>query len=120
MKKILALSAFMVLALAGPALAQGQGRYADMDKNNDGAVVYEEFIVVFPDTDQAAFDDVDTDKDAKLSHDEWKAFMDTHGRPGGKHDGSGYKSGQGQGAGPGLGPKDGTGPRAKTGECPKN
>ncbi len=51
---------------------------ADMDKDGNGSVSFEEFKAVFPNTKQAGFDMLDRDGDGQLSSAEWEAFKDAH------------------------------------------
>ncbi len=75
MKKLLLLAALTLCA--APAYA-APDRFAQMDKNGDAKVDWEEFQAAIPGMKRPAFDTIDADKDGSISRDEWDAFMKNH------------------------------------------
>lgn len=84
---------FLTMCIAGSSLAYAQGygkanphktskissmNLADMDKDGNGSVNFEEFKAVFPNTQQAGFNMLDSDEDGQLNKAEWKTFKDAH------------------------------------------
>jgi Ca2+-binding EF-hand superfamily protein len=83
-----------VMAIA--ALASGcssKGRYHDtalpdpkpynaafenMDANKDGRVSWEEFKAYFPQAEPRVFSAIDLNKDGAIDHDEWHSFKAAH------------------------------------------
>lgn len=73
-------------APAMPGMGGGDGsRFASMDTDKDGRVSQEEFKKVFPNMTDAAFKTIDADGDGAITHEEWAAFMRQHlmGKAGG-------------------------------------
>ncbi|MDJ0811300.1 MAG: hypothetical protein QNJ48_07820 [Desulfobacterales bacterium] len=52
---------------------------SDKDSNGDGTLSFEEFSAKQMDMLRAGFDMIDTDKDGKISVDEWNTFLKVHG-----------------------------------------
>ena len=52
---------------------------SDRDSNSDGALSFEEFSAPQMDMMRAGFNMIDTDKDGKISADEWNTFLKVHG-----------------------------------------
>lgn len=74
MNKIaLILAAAGMAAFSGAAVAQSGGAptFAAADTNHDGFVDFQEAQVAYPGLDQKNFDQVDTNKDGKLTQDEY-------------------------------------------------
>ena len=65
-------------ALAQPAEDGKEDRFARMDTNKDGKVVYEELKAAFPDMREEAFTVIDKNKDKGIEREEWNAFMKNH------------------------------------------
>ena len=78
MKAVL-LAAILAL-LAIPSFASD--RFAQMDRNNDGAVDWPEFEAVMPSMKKAAFDQIDANRDGKIVLPEWESFRSGHGKDG--------------------------------------
>lgn len=79
MKKIYVLAALTLCA--SPVFAAD--RFADMDKDKNGNVVWEEFETAMPQMRKSAFESIDADKNGTISREEWDAFQATHGAKGG-------------------------------------
>lgn len=56
-------------------------RFAQMDVNNDGKVVIEEFRASFPNMNEQAFAIIDKNGDQGIDRAEWFDFMENHGKP---------------------------------------
>lgn len=70
-----------VPAYATPDRAGAIGdKFAQMDKNGDGKVSWEEFSAAYPQMREAAFEAIDTSGDAFVSLEEWEAFSQGHSR----------------------------------------
>lgn len=68
-------------ALATPDRAQNvAGKFAQMDKNGDGSVSWEEFSAFYPQMHKAAFESIDASKDSLISLEEWQEFSSGHSR----------------------------------------
>lgn len=52
---------------------------SDRDANNDGVLTFEEFGAAQQELLRNGFDMIDTDKDGKISADEWNTFLKVHG-----------------------------------------
>ena len=85
----LALAGCLSLGLVGTVFAMpgaGGGNAMDAaiqsfnkcDKNQDGFLDKEEFLSTFSGMKEEAFDAIDTDKDGKISRQEWQAFSISH------------------------------------------
>lgn len=94
MKKAVFLLAAALL-LAAPAKADDE-KFTRMDADKDKAVSWEEFHQAYPGMQRHAFDAIDTNKDGKISPEEWAAFRKTHSMGG---QGMGGMGGQGMGGG---------------------
>lgn len=57
-----------------------EDRFAQIDTNNDGKIVLEEFRSNFPNMDEQAFVVIDRNKDNGISRVEWAEFMENHGK----------------------------------------
>ena len=75
MKKMLLLAALALCA--SPAYA-APDRFAQMDKDGNGQVDWEEFQAAIPGMKRPAFDTIDADKSGGISREEWDAFMKSH------------------------------------------
>ena len=75
MKKLLLLAALALCA--SPAYA-APDRFAQMDKDGNGQVDWEEFQAAIPGMKRPAFDTIDADKSGGISREEWDAFMKSH------------------------------------------
>lgn len=80
--KLLSGVLFMGLACSGVALAADEDRFARMDTNNDGKVVWEEFEVAMPQMRKPAFETLDADKSGFIDRAEWESFRKDHGQSG--------------------------------------
>ena len=75
---------------AGKEDAPKVDKFAQMDANKDGKVVYEEFKAVFPTMREEAFTVIDKNGDKAIDRGEWDAFVQDHssghmgGQAGGK------------------------------------
>ncbi len=98
--KRLALAALLICLWAVPAKADD--KFTHMDANNDDAVTWEEFSTQYPQMKKGAFEAIDTDSNGAISHDEWHAFMGSHGA-------GGQGMGGGMGGGMSMPPKGMTG-----------
>ena len=58
--------------------ADYSGHFGDIDANNDEAVTWDEFKSHFEHAQKGMFEEADTDKNAKIDHDEWHAFKEKH------------------------------------------
>lgn len=74
---LLSLLALPALAAENPASAP-QDKFAEMDKNNDGKVVLEEFTATFPGMREEAFRAIDKNGDGVVVREEWEAFSKDH------------------------------------------
>ncbi len=97
MKKLLLLAA---LVLCAAPVHAAPDRFAQMDKNGDGKVDWEEFQAAVPGMKRPAFDTIDTDKNGSICRSEWDAFMKSHmggqkGMPAGMPAGKGMPAGMG-------------------------
>lgn len=52
---------------------------SDRDANQDGMLSFDEFAAPQVDMMRAGFSMIDTDKDGKISSDEWNTFLKVHG-----------------------------------------
>ena len=52
---------------------------SDRDANGDGKLSFEEFSAAQQELMRSGFDMIDTDKDGKISADEWNTFLKVHG-----------------------------------------
>ncbi len=52
---------------------------SDRDSDSDGALSFEEFTAPQMEMMRAGFDMIDTNKDGKISGDEWNTFLKVHG-----------------------------------------
>ena len=52
---------------------------SDRDGNNDGSLSFDEFSASQMKMLRAGFDMIDTDKDGKISTEEWNTFLSVHG-----------------------------------------
>ena len=52
---------------------------SDRDANGDGVLTYEEFSASRQELMRSGFNMIDTDKDGKISTDEWNTFLKVHG-----------------------------------------
>ena len=75
MKKMLLLAA---MALCASPAFSAPDRFAQMDKNNDGNVDWEEFQAAVPGMKRPAFDTIDADKSSGITRSEWDTFMKSH------------------------------------------
>ena len=60
----------------------GQGTswdLSDRDTDSDGSLTFEEFSASQQEMLRSGFDMIDTDKDGKISGDEWNTFLKVHG-----------------------------------------
>ncbi len=57
-----------------------QARFVEMDTNNDGKVVLEEFNAAFPNMNERAFAVIDKNGDQGIDRAEWFEFVANHGR----------------------------------------
>jgi hypothetical protein len=79
MNKIaLILAAAGLAAFSGAAVAQGTPTFATADANHDGFVDFGEAQAAFPGLTQNNFDQVDTNKDGKLTQDEFNQLGGTY------------------------------------------
>lgn len=88
-------------AQAMPGMSGGAGmgdKFDQMDTNKDGKVSREEFKALFPNMRDEAFVAIDQDGDGFISIDEWNAFMKDHS--------SGMRPNRGMGGGPMGAPGD--------------
>ncbi len=70
-----------VLALNVQAEAKQPSRFELMDINEDKFVDYNEFSMANPNFTKTAYDIIDSDKDNKVSLEEWNNFMHKHSSP---------------------------------------
>ena len=54
-------------------------KMGDLDGNADGVVTFEEFEAYNSKNVRSIFDALDSDKDGKISPDEWNLFLKVHG-----------------------------------------
>lgn len=59
-----------------------QDKFAQMDTNNDGKVVIEEFRTAFPNMNEQAFVVIDKNGDKGIDRTEWVEFIENHGKSG--------------------------------------
>lgn len=52
---------------------------SDRDANGDGELSFEEFSAAQQEMMRSGFDMIDTDKDGKISAEEWNTFLKVHG-----------------------------------------
>jgi hypothetical protein len=52
---------------------------SEKDKDSDGTLSFEEFSASQMEMLRAGFDMIDTNKDGKISADEWNTFLKVHG-----------------------------------------
>lgn len=74
---LLSLLALPAMAAENPAMAS-KDKFAEMDKNNDGKVVLEEFQAAFPGMREEAFKSIDKNGDGVVVREEWEAFSTEH------------------------------------------
>ncbi len=72
---------FSVFFLLLPATAVADDHFGAMDTDKDGRISPEEFFAGVPGMKRPAFDIIDADKDGVISHAEWDAFTSRHNRP---------------------------------------
>lgn len=75
MKKLLLIAVLALFAVP----AHAADRFAEMDRNADGQVNWEEFQAAVPGMKRAAFEQIDADKSGGISRAEWDAFRSGHG-----------------------------------------
>ncbi len=77
-------------AMPGMGSGAGGGRFDAADTDKDGRVSREEFNKGFPTMTEAAFKAIDADSDGAISREEWDAFMRRHsmGKAGGPREGA--------------------------------
>ena len=63
---------------AEPPAAAPKDKFAEMDKNNDGKVVLEEFTAAFPGMREEAFKSIDKNGDGVVVREEWEVFSRQH------------------------------------------
>lgn len=78
MKKLLLITVLALFAVP----AHAADRFAEMDRNADGQVNWEEFQAAVPGMKRAAFEQIDADKNGGISRAEWDAFRSGHGMNG--------------------------------------
>lgn len=81
---LLSLLALPALAAEKPTTAP-KDKFAEMDRNNDGKVVLEEFMATFPGMREEAFKSIDKNGDGVVVREEWEIFSKDHAagmRPG--------------------------------------
>ncbi|UZP68897.1 calcium-binding protein [Desulfovibrio mangrovi] len=88
--KRLVLAALITCLWTSPGFADD--KFGKMDKDGNDSVSWEEFEAHHPNMRKAAFETIDKDSDGAISHDEWHAFMGSHGA-----DGKAMGGGMGQG-----------------------
>ncbi|HIU17887.1 MAG TPA: EF-hand domain-containing protein [Candidatus Avidesulfovibrio excrementigallinarum] len=76
MKRLLFMTLFVLMAT--PAAASD--RFAQIDSNADQAIDWPEFEAAMPQIKKKAFDLIDTDKNGRISREEWNAFGMSHGK----------------------------------------
>lgn len=71
---------FSCTALARPEMTgqTTEDRFAAMDTDKDGKVSREEFFAAQPQMKEGAFVAIDTDKDGLITLEEWKTFISGH------------------------------------------
>ncbi|WBF68601.1 calcium-binding protein [Desulfovibrio subterraneus] len=99
MMKRLALAALITCLWTTQGIADD--KFGVMDKDANDSVSWEEFEAQHPNMRKAAFETIDTNSDGGISHDEWHAFMGSHGADG--------KTMGGKGPGMQMPPKGGMG-----------
>jgi len=57
-------------------------RFRLMDADNHGFITFEEFQKRYPSMQRPAFDAIDTNKDGRISLEEWRTFFEGHGMMG--------------------------------------
>lgn len=68
----------LILAWAVPAWADA--KFDAMDTDKDKKVTWEEFQKAYPNMTRAAFDMIDTAQEGYISPEEWDVFMKSHRR----------------------------------------
>ncbi|MDD2966366.1 MAG: EF-hand domain-containing protein [Desulfovibrionaceae bacterium] len=105
MKTMIPLCACAALLLALPAHAAPEAcppddkacqRFQQMDADKDGKVSKKEFTAAMPNVNEKAFDMINTEKDEHLSLEEWRVFFAGHGKNAGQGKGMGQGMGMGQ------------------------
>ena len=90
---------------AAPKFTDPAERFAVMDSDKDGRIVWKEFSAARPNLNENAFKSIDADGDGAVSLDEWKAFSSGHGGMAKTPDmGSMMKAMGGKGMAPAIGP----------------
>jgi Ca2+-binding EF-hand superfamily protein len=62
-----------------PEPKQFNAHFGDMDTQKDGRVTWEEFKAYFPQAEPKVFAAIDLNKDGAIDHDEWHTFKAAHG-----------------------------------------
>lgn len=75
------LPVILSLAVYSAPEAFAESRFRSMDKNGDNLVDFEEFKNANPNFSPVAFEIVDTNKDGKVTSQEWVIFLEKHSRP---------------------------------------
>lgn len=80
MKKLLFAMAFVML-MCQPALANTNYNvcFGSLDADVNDSMSKSEFMVAFPDGDEAVFVTADADKDGAVSHEEWEDYKAAQG-----------------------------------------
>ncbi|MEG1610548.1 MAG: calcium-binding protein, partial [Bilophila sp.] len=79
MKKRILLVALTLCASSAVAA----DRFAEMDKDKNDKVTWEEFEAAMPQMRKSAFESIDTNKDNAITRAEWDTFRASHGAKGG-------------------------------------
>ena len=74
---VLFLAALQITRAAADA---GEDSFVQADVNKDACLSWEEFSTAFPSLRKEAFDLIDTNKDGRISREEWDAFKTRHGK----------------------------------------
>ncbi len=89
MKRVLFFFVLLIMMMALPCVAAETAKgmkdpfvleFTEIDQNDDGTVVINEFVAVFPNGGKELFALADKDKNGKLSKEELKAWKDKYGR----------------------------------------